>query len=55
MLIGEKTVLLYYRDLGVYVTTLFSDGNDVYKIGKHLRKNSRFSSYYKVYWEQLMK
>ena len=54
MLIGEKKVLLYYRDLGVYINNLWNKNKDVRKVGKNLRKHSEYAPYYKVYWEQLV-
>ena len=51
ILIGEKRVLIYYRDLGLYVNSF----NEYHKIGRNLRKHNMFSSYYKVYWEHFLK
>jgi histone-lysine N-methyltransferase SETD3 len=50
ILIGEKRVLIYYRDLGLYVNSF----NEYHKIGRNLRKHNIFSSYYKVYWEHFL-
>jgi histone-lysine N-methyltransferase SETD3 len=54
LLIGEKKVLLYYRELGVYINNLWNESKDVRKVGKILRKNTEYAPYHKVYWEQLI-
>ena len=54
MLIGEKTVLLYYRDLGIYTNHLWDEKKNIRKVGKGLKKHPKYSSYYNVYWEQLI-
>jgi histone-lysine N-methyltransferase SETD3 len=54
MLIGEKKVLLYYKDLGTYINNLWNEFKNVRSVGKKLRKHSDYSPYYKVFWEQLI-
>jgi hypothetical protein len=54
MLIGEKKVLLYYRELGIYINNLWNESKDVRKVGKKLRKHAEYSPYYKVYWDKLI-
>jgi histone-lysine N-methyltransferase SETD3 len=54
MLIGEKKVLLFYRELGVFVNKLWNESKSAHKVGRFLRKHKLFSTYYKVYWSQLL-
>ena len=54
MLIGEKRVLLFYRELGVYINNLWKETNSKYKVGRVLRKHELFNTYYNVYWSLLL-
>jgi histone-lysine N-methyltransferase SETD3 len=53
ILIGEKKVLLFYRELGVFINKLWKESNSVHKIGRFLRKHELFYPYYNVYWSKL--
>jgi len=54
MLIGEKKVLLFYRELGVFVNKMWKESGSVHKVGRFLRKHKLFSTYHKVYWSRLI-
>ena len=54
MLIGEKKVLLFYRELGVFVNKMWKECESVHKVGRFLRKHKLFSTYHKVYWSRII-
>lgn len=53
MLIGEKRVLQYYYELGLFVNNLLNSGVSFSQIGRHLRKHPEFIVYYKVFWDKI--
>ena len=53
MIIGEKKVLLYYRELGMEVFNLWDKYKSINKVSRYLRKHSIYSIYYNVYWSTL--
>ena len=53
MIIGEKKVLLFYKNVSSFVHKNWNESKSVHKVGRLLRKHNELYPYYKVYWSHL--